>query len=173
MTEPNFPNRIVLLIGVLFVSSLLVALVYEDVNISAIDAATAGVLSFSLLLNLVVVFDHIVTAQWAVIEDPNCDIATDIDEHGNIIEYQHHDRTPLIARLIMSTPVGERNGYESTVGIHPLSFVERYLQLRTVWWFGAEDLYRSTLSRYIPLFLISGTAIARFILGEPIIPLTG
>lgn len=162
-----------LLIGVLFVSSLPVALVYRDVSISAIDAATAGVLAFSLVLNLVVAFDRIVTAQWTMIEDLNCDIATDVDEHGNIIEYQHHDRTPLIARLVMSSPVGERNGYESTVGIHLLPFAERYIQLRTLWWFGAEDLYRSALSRYIPLFLISGTAIARFILGEPIIPLTG
>ena len=161
------------LVGLVASPFALVGLGYWEPSISALDAATAGVLAFSLLLNLVVVFDRIVMAQWTMIENLNCDIATDMDEHDNVIEYQHHDRTPLIARLVMSAPVGVRNGYESTVGIHPLSFAERYLQLRTLWWFGAEDLYRSALSRYIPLFLISGTAIARFVLGEPIVPLTG
>lgn len=162
----------------LAVLSIIVAVIFLrfigviDPSINSLDAATAAVFSFAIVLNLIVIFDHFVMAGWRVIEDESCDISTDIDEEGNIVAGTFHDRTPIMGRFVRGNPVGERSGLYGAAGVNllPRPFVRRYVAWRTLWWFGAYDLYRTSLSRYIPLFLIAGTGVARFILGEAIIP---
>lgn len=150
------------LVGLVVSPFALVGLGYWEPSISAIDAATAGVLSFALFLNAVAVWDKFAVAQWSPIDDL-------FDSHGKHL--------PIVAKIMLT--------YQGIM--YHRSFVATYLKWRKEM-FGAEpdevktvgrtvqyphELYQAALSRYIPLFLLAGTGIARFILGEPIIPLTG
>lgn len=160
-----------LLIGGQCVSPLafFVSLGYWEPSISAIDAATAGVLSFSMLLYAVVIFDQIVETDWK---------AFGVDVHERLDRYTiragYEARLPIIASVVKYLSgarigaLGDVNDSQS----HEHPYIRSYKDIRSAWWGLNIELYRTILSR-LPLFLLAGTSIARFVLGEPIIPLTG
>lgn len=126
------------------------------VTMSAIDAATAAVLAFALVLQVIGGLDSIATTNkyWMHRESEN---------------QEKYRKPPLIAKIVW------RDCGEYWMHRKWLSAYERI-------WFPLFGIYHSPdvnlfrirmIQRHVPLFLLSGTGIARFILGQPIIPLTG
>ena len=161
-----------LLLILLLVSPLVLIVFWPgigSVNISPINAATAGVFWFAILMNVLAGADIVFASEAKAFERSH---TTRIE--SNTFSTARRAHLPAIARLGRSVK-GFHLGFGDVDDdeIQNRPFFDSYLRGRE-WLVGDRvDLYRKVLSRYIPGFLLACTGLARFILDVPLIPLAG
>lgn len=156
------------LIG-LFISPLVLIVFWPgvgDVSISALDAATAGVIAFSIVLNVIAAIDGILPSEVKAHERM---VHTEIDKHTT--------STAVMARIPKIFQIGRHverpnigiGGNAEATKVSTQLWLERYVEWREDWW-GGPDMYRRILSRYVPSFLLVSTGLVRFIMDGKILP---
>lgn len=151
-------NWIVALVCALVVVAVVLLSVYliPQIEMKPIDAATAAVLSFCLIIQVVVRVDEGI--------DPN--VVTDHPPPGTVpLEnaglFLPEMRFPSSVTNNRIIELHERIIYRRRFVVqHEEVFVHSMIRK---WW-------RRTLSRGVPFFMIGGTMIARYIMEEPILP---
>lgn len=160
-------------------------------SMSVIDIATASVACFVLVLQAASFFDKIISEEWAIqLRTHNSDdspfgivtspdgLRTTSEEQAQHLEESGYIFVPIIARWThqafhRTESLTEDQQENPTVVIiaRGNSFADRYFAFRQFLVGHNDGLFHSLIQRYIPLGMLAAIAIARFMVGVPIINL--